>query len=212
MSDNNSHYQPCQASVTVGVHGDSAVLPPIGPGVEWLEKNMRTNRWIWLPVAAVSTSVYATNYLSVEKAQQIIFPGITLNEFPLTLTEAQRQQIEKKAGVKLPSSVIRVWRAPSGGFFLVDDVVGKHDFITYAVGLNPDGSVKQIEILDYRENYGHEIRNENWRRQFVGKFSTDAVRLDEDIGNISGATLSCRHLAEGVRRLLAVYEVALKAK
>jgi hypothetical protein len=33
----------------------------------------------------------------------------------------------------------------------VDEVVGKHEFITYAAGLNADGSVKQIEIMDYRE-------------------------------------------------------------
>ena len=36
------------------------------------------------------------------------------------------------------------------------------------------------------------------------------LKLDEDIQNISGATLSCKHIAEGVRRVLAIHAVALK--
>jgi len=33
----------------------------------------------------------------------------------------------------------------------------------------------------------------------------------EDIKNISRATLSCRHVTETVKRLLATYEIALKS-
>jgi len=36
------------------------------------------------------------------------------------------------------------------------------------------------------------------------------LKLDRDIKNISGATLSCRHVADEVKRLLAFYEIALK--
>ena len=68
----------------------------------------------------------------------------------------------------------------------------------------------QIEIMDYRESYGYEIRNEAWRRQFVGKRDGDPLKLDVDIQNIGGATLSCRHITDGVKRLLALYNVALK--
>jgi hypothetical protein len=94
----------------------------------------------------------------------------------------------------------------AGGYFIVDEVVGKHEFITYALALADNGAVRQIEILDYRENYGFEVRSPAWRAQFVGKTSADPFSLDADIRNISGATLSCRHLTEGVRRLLATHE------
>ena len=171
---------------------------------------MRTPAWVWLPVAAVSTSVYATTYLTVEQAQQVIFPGSTFIKAFVTLTEAQQQQILKASGGNVPSKEIKAWRVSAGGFFIVDQVVGKHEFITYAVGLNGDGSVKQIEILDYRESYGYEVRNQNWRRQFAGKSAADPLMLDQDIQNISGATLSCRHITEGVKRLVAGYAIALK--
>jgi Na+-translocating ferredoxin:NAD+ oxidoreductase RnfG subunit len=164
-----------------------------------------------LPVAALTApSAFAVQYLSVEQAQHAIFPGKKFTATPVQLTPAQRSAIEKKSRVRVPRAEQKVWRASGGGWFIVDEVVGKHDFITYAVGLNADGSVKQIEVMDYRETYGYEIRNEKWRAQFVGKTPAAPLKLDQDIKNISGATLSCRHIADGVKRLLAFYEVALR--
>ena len=69
--------------------------------------------------------------------------------------------------------------------------------------------MRGVEILDYRETYGGEVRNANWRRQFVGKRPGSALRLDQDIKNISGATLSSRHVTDGVRRLLVTYQMLL---
>jgi Na+-translocating ferredoxin:NAD+ oxidoreductase RnfG subunit len=171
---------------------------------------MRGSSWLWLPIAAISAPAYATSYLTLEQAQEAIFPGAALTKAFVTLTDAQQQEIEKKTGVKVTQREIKAWRVASGGYFIIDEVIGKHDYITYAIGVNADGSVKQVEIMDYREAYGYEIRNQNWRRQFIGKTATDPVRVDQDIRNISGATLSSRHVADGIRRLLASYGVALE--
>jgi hypothetical protein len=161
-------------------------------------------------VIAAPVCAYATQYLTVEQAQQAIFPGAAFIPAFVTINDAQRKEIERRTGVNVRARDQRVWRVSSGGFFIVDEVVGKHELITYATGLNADGSVRQIEIMDYRESYGYEIRNEAWRRQFVGRRDSDPLKLDADIQNISGATLSCRHVTEGVRRLLALYDVAPK--
>jgi Na+-translocating ferredoxin:NAD+ oxidoreductase RnfG subunit len=167
--------------------------------------------FIGLPISAlVAPSTFAVQYLSVDQAQRAIFPGKSFTAASVKLTPAQRKSIEQTSGVRLLRDEQQVWRVSGGGWFIVDEVVGKHDFITYAVGLNANGSVKQIEVMDYRETYGGEIRNENWRAQFVGKTSQSPLKLDRDIKNISGATLSCRHVTDGVKRLLALYEIALK--
>jgi Na+-translocating ferredoxin:NAD+ oxidoreductase RnfG subunit len=108
------------------------------------------------------------------------------------------------------SRALKVWKVRGGGWFIVDEVLGKHEYINYALGLNASGSVRQIEILDYRETYGYEVREASWRQQFVGKTSQAPLKLDGDVRNISGATLSSRHITEGVKRLLATYEVALR--
>jgi FMN-binding domain len=167
--------------------------------------------FIALPISAlIAPSAFAVRYLTVEQAQQAIFPGESFTAAPVKLTSVQRRAIEQSSGVRVLHDEQQVWRVNGGGWFIVDEVVGKHELITYAVGLNANGLIKQIEVMDYRETYGGEIRNENWRAQFIGKTSQSELKLDRDIKNISGATLSCRHVTDGVKRLLAFYEVALK--
>jgi hypothetical protein len=158
----------------------------------------------------VPAAAHAEVYLTVEQAQQAIFPGAKLTPAAFTLTEDQRRAIEKRSDVNVRHLDLKIWRVAGGGWFIVDDVLGKHEFITFALGLNADGSVRQIEIMDYRESYGSQIRNADWRQQFVGKTAIDPLQLDRDIRNISGATLSCRHIADGVKRLLATADVALR--
>ena len=172
----------------------------------------RWAQWSLLPTAAVviAAPAYGTVYLTVDQAQQAIFPGARFTEAPLTLSDAQAKAIEAKSGMNVRGREVNAWRVESGGLLIVDQVIGKHEYITYAVGLNADGSVRGIEIMDYRESYGHEIRDPAWRAQFTGKTAADPLKLERDIKNISGATLSCRHITDAVRRLLATYEVALK--
>jgi Na+-transporting NADH:ubiquinone oxidoreductase subunit NqrC len=66
-----------------------------------------------------------------------------------------------------------------------------------------------VEILDYRESHGGEIRNTRWLAQFAGRSSTDALRFRTDIKNIAGATLSSEHVTAGVRRLLALWQTVV---
>ena len=166
--------------------------------------------------AIVATApCYATVYHSVESAQKACFPEAT--EFTIAdvkLTKKQMKAIEKDSGVRVRLNTQRVWRAEKKGVFLgwfiVDEVLGKHEFITWALALSADGSVKSTEVMDYRETYGYEIRNADWRAQFLGKKHGAKLKLDDDIKNISGATLSCRHITDGVKRLLSFYEIVLK--
>jgi len=161
-------------------------------------------------VCTATSASYATTYLTVDQAQRAIFPGARLTPADVTLTDAQRKAIERASGVRVRNVEQKVWKVEGGGWLILDEVLGKHEFISYALGLNADGSVKQVEVMDYRETYGHEIRNEKWRAQFVGKTNKSKLKRDDDIKNITGATLSCRHITEGVKRLLAFHELVLK--
>lgn len=167
--------------------------------------------FIALPISAlIAPSAFAVQYLSVDQAQKAIFPGRSFIAATVKLSGAERKSIEQASGVRVLKDEQQVWRVSGGGWFIVDEVVGKHEFITYALGLNADGSVKQIEVMEYRETYGYQIRDEKWRAQFADKTVRSTLKLDADIKNISGATLSCRHVTDGVKRLLAFYEVALR--
>jgi Na+-translocating ferredoxin:NAD+ oxidoreductase RnfG subunit len=146
--------------------------------------------WTALPatVATLASPAQAVQYLSITEAQKLAFPAAT-------------QFSEVQAG--------RVWKAQSGGrslgLFVFDHVVGKHLYIDYAVSLDPGGRVHRVDILQYRESYGGEVRGASWLGQFVGKSSASPLKVNEDIRNISGATLSSLHVTEGVKRILAAY-------
>ena len=138
------------------------------------------------PVAAVmsvAAPAYAAQYMTIEEAQKQAFPNATFTEV--------------QAG--------RVWKAQSGGYFYYDHVVGKHLLIDYTVAIGSDGRVRRVDILNYRESYGGEVHDASWLAQFVGKSNQNEVRVNADIRNISGATLSSTHLAEGVKKVLAYH-------
>jgi len=172
--------------------------------------------WLLAPaLAAFVSPAYAVHYLTIEQAQKQFFPAAdSFTASPVELSSEQKAFVEKVAGVRMRYSRQPLWKAiDSGkqvGWVIQDEVFGKHEFITYAVALDMNGVVQGVEVLDYRETHGREIRNANWRAQFHGKKHGAPLRLDDDIQNISGATLSCKHISEGVRRILALHESALK--
>ena len=166
-------------------------------------------------LAAAPTAAFAVDYLSADQAAKLMFPDADAFEArSVVLDAAQLQQLAAQ-GVRGRSAswAVRVARRAGAtlGFVVTDDVIGKVELISYAVGVALDGAVKQIEILSYRESHGFEIRLPAWRKQFVGKDGTAALRVGEDIANISGATLSCTHVTDGVRRIVAVVALARRA-
>ena len=170
---------------------------------------------IMVPAALLAPApLYAAEYLTLPQAQQQLFPEADhFVDAAVQLSDDQRKAIEKKSGVRQRWQKQAVWRAEKAaalvGWFIVDEVVGKHEFITYAVALTPDGKVRGLEILAYRETHGYQIRNPEWRAKFVGRSLSDPLKLDDDIPNISGATLSCYNVTNGVKRLLALQQIVL---
>ncbi len=173
----------------------------------------------WLAPSAIivfaSSPCIAAKYLTLEQAQGLIFAQA--QEFvpaDVVLTPEQVERIEHQSGVKVRVSEQKVWQARAAGkllgWFIVDQVIGKHELITYALGINLDGSVRQFQIIEYREAYGYQVRELKWRDQFVGKTLADPLKVGTDIANISGGTLSSQHVTDGIRRLLAFYQIVLR--
>ena len=164
---------------------------------------------IWL---LTLVGLRAERYLTVEQARQIAFPDATrFEEQTLRYSAEQRAAIQKKSGVAVKVDGNRITYAYEDarllGVLFVDHVLGKHEIIDYTVAISPEGKILGIEILEYRESYGYEIRNPKWRKQFVGKKEGESFRLNKDIYNISGATMSCRHVTEGTKRVLATFDL-----
>ena len=174
--------------------------------------NWKPSPLLLIALAAVSAPLvaHAKIYVSVEQAQKILIPNKPLVKTPIIVTDELQDKMRSASSIRHPFQGDRIWKATDGSWFIIDEVVGKHEMITYAVALSPSGAVTGIEILEYVESYGYEIAEAQWRKQFIGKTATDPIKLNQDIQNIGGATLSCKHLTDGVKRVAVLYDIALK--
>ena len=175
---------------------------------------------LWPVAAAVSTAilpaqiVVASTYLTTEAAQRALFPAAqTFDALTLAPTAEQMKAVKGVAGLQAPHGALRAWTARQAGnivgYVFVDEVVGREDFITYAVGIDTQGKLRPVEILEYRESHGGEIRNKRWLAQFAGRAAQGELRFRADIKNIAGATLSSEHVTAGVRRILALWQIVV---
>ena len=75
------------------------------------------------------------------------------------------------------------------------------------VGVNADGTVSGVEVLDSGETSGLGAKAKDdpeWRKQFVGKSGSVAVDKDGgEIAAITGATITSRGVSMGVTSALA---------
>lgn len=159
--------------------------------------------------------VIAADYLSVDAAQKVVFPQAdAFQEVLLPQTPEQLRILLVRAGPQPPHGTLRIWSARRDGVLLghvfIDEVIGRQSLITYAVGIDTGGVLRNLEILSYRESHGGEIRNAAWRGQFTHRNALEQLRFGTDIKNISGATLSSEHVTQGVRWLLALWQSALR--
>jgi Na+-translocating ferredoxin:NAD+ oxidoreductase RnfG subunit len=165
---------------------------------------MKRRRFVTgIAVTAFAPPLFAADYLAPDEAQHTLFPeaeqfvavSLARGVAALKLSPARASQLAayeaRKAGLV-------------AGYVVFDQVVGKYELISYAVALSPAAVVRGVEILAYRESHGYEIRQQAWRAQFIGKDNHADIRINDDISNISGATLSCTHVTDGIRQIVAL--------
>ena len=160
-------------------------------------------------------SLQAKTYLTPKQAEKVCYPEA--DRFEWKTHRYSRDEIKKifdTSGLKVIDPGI--WYGVAYrenkviGLMVFDRCIGKHEFIDYVIALSTEGQVRQVEILNYRESWGYEVRREGWRKQFVGKTATEKIDLKNGIHNISGATLSCRGITRGVKRVCHTWNVVLR--
>ena len=176
--------------------------------------NWKPNPVAMVGLAMVSVPIIAQAkiYVSIEQVQKILFPNKPLTKAPILIADDLQDKLRAASSIRHPFQGERIWKTANGGWLIVDEVVGKHEMITYAVGIAPNGGILGVEILEYVESYGYEVAEAEWRAQFTGKTAKDPIKLNQDIQNIGGATLSCKHITDGVKRVSVLYELVLKEK
>ena len=159
--------------------------------------------------AVLVATASAETLLTQEQALKVIFPkSESVKAETKALTAEQRKTLEENTGLRFPESEYPVFIATSKGQFdgyaVILNEIGKHENITFIVGVSPKGKVLDVAVMEYRESRGGEVKEQRFLSQFRGKQSSDPIRVNQDIVNYTGATLSSYAISRGVRRALAL--------
>ena len=148
-------------------------------------------------------------YFTAEDAAKVMFPDSErIRRETLTLTAEQKSFVEQVIGWEFPEFTFDVFIGETqgniDGYAIIQNTIGKHRPITYMVGVSSTGECTNFEVLVYREARGNEIATKRFNYQYQGKTIGDPVRINRDIINITGATMSVRSASAGVKRVLVL--------
>jgi len=173
--------------------------------------------WMAAPaIAAAAAPLSAQVFSSQEQALRTVFGAeAEIGAATWQLAPEERQALEASSGLRFRESAYRIHKARRkgqvAGYALVMDEIGKSEPITFLVAVSPEFRVQDVVILVFRESRGWEVREPRFTRQFRGKRSSDAFRVNQDILNYNGATLSSKAVARGTKRALLLVEHFYKA-
>jgi FMN-binding domain len=150
-------------------------------------------------------------YLREEDGLKVILPkSERVRKELIRLSSEKKALIEERIGWKFPEESFEVYIGETGsqidGYAVVQNTIGKHKPMTYMVGVDNKGFVSDIELLVFREARGSEVRQKRFNAQYEGKSVLDPVRINKDIINISGATMSVRSMSAGIKRVLVLVD------
>jgi hypothetical protein len=150
-------------------------------------------------------------FLTEEDAVKLMFPkSERIKKELLRVPTDKKMTVEERIGWKFPEDAFDVYIGETGtqvdGYALVQHTIGKHKPMTYMVGVDARGRVSNVELLVFREARGSEVRTKRFNVQYEGKTVLDPVRINKDIINISGATMSVRSMTAGIKRVLVLID------
>ncbi len=153
----------------------------------------------------------ATVYLQEEDSIKIMLPkSERVRKDVITLNREKKSLIEERIGWKFPEESFEVYIGETegqiDGYAVVQNTIGKHKPMTYMVGVDNEGSVSNVELLVFRESRGSDVRKKRFNAQYEGKTVLDPVRINKDITNITGATMSVRSMSAGIKRVLVLID------
>ena len=159
-------------------------------------------------------TAHAKVFYSRSEALKLAFPDADrVEDESILIGDEQASRIEQLAKSRLESRLVRIYRGYKASELLGYAFIDVHTVRTlpeaFLVALTPDGAIRTVRVLAFHEPLEY-MPPERWYRQFDQKTPADPLRLGGDVHGIVGATLSSRATTEGVRRVLALYQVVVR--
>ncbi|MBN2701737.1 MAG: FMN-binding protein [Methylothermaceae bacterium] len=170
---------------------------------------------IWLLSVVFSAEISAKVYYSKQEALDLAFgKEATVEMVSLFLTDAQRKAIERLGHIPLESNLFTFYVGKRGGkttgYAAIETHTVRTKPETLLVVLSPEGHLQKVVVLAFHEPPEYEPPG-RWFAQ-LNHVAIGALRLGGGVEGITGATLSARASLDSVRKVRAIYEVAVAGR
>ncbi|MCI1279697.1 MAG: FMN-binding protein [Nitrospira sp.] len=150
-------------------------------------------------------------FMTEDEAVKAILPqSQRIRKETLRLAQDKKSTVEQRIGWKFPEDSFDLYIGETGdkvdGYAMIHNTIGKYKPMTYMVGVDPKGNCTDVELLVFRDAKGSEVGKKRFNSQYDGKTVSDPIRINKDIINISGATMSVRSMSAGVKRVLVLVD------
>jgi len=152
--------------------------------------------------------------LNKDQALKIAFSDAQeIKEEQVFLTDKQVEEIKLYAKVPVESRLYVFYRGIKNNKTVSYALIDTHKLRTTTETLmfiiNPDGSIKNIEIMAFYEPMDY-MPTDRWIDLFNGKKLNNSLSIGKDIPNITGATITSNSLTTEVRKVLAVFKFGVR--
>jgi hypothetical protein len=157
--------------------------------------------------------LYSQVYLTKDEALKLYFPNsLSIERKTVFLTDEQVEKIQQRAKAKVESKIITYYIGKNqkniDGYAFLETHTVRTMPETFIAVIDTNGSVLAVEILAFYEPEDY-LPPKRWLALLKGKTINSDLWLKRGVQNIVGATLSAQAITEGLRRILATFEVAI---
>jgi len=149
-------------------------------------------------------------FLSEEEAVKIVFrhgEKVVRRELllPVEVHAAVEDRLKRRVENRY-RSFVEIRNGEATGVALITDEVTKTLTMTFIVGVDLQGRVIDVAVLEHREKIGADSAKRKFLDQLLGKTLRDPIRRKKDMLHVVGATMSCDAVMRGTRKVLAVVQ------
>lgn len=169
--------------------------------------------WAALPKAAQgeSTKPGGLGSSRLDSLASVVFPA--KNQMSM---DSVRMDADLKGRLDRSCRDIPVGKAvPRARIYKDDSLLGqiymwkekaKPDTVEMAICIDQSGSVRNVAILSYKGPQEGQIKSQRFLNQFKGKSGKSPLTVNRDINAVTGATISSRVTAIGVKKMLCLWK------
>jgi len=106
----------------------------------------------------------------------------------------------------------RFFKINNLGYLAFDQAPSKFHKFEYYIIFDKKGEILKVEVLNYNENYGAEICNKRWLKQFNQINTSSFFEYNTNVDGISGATLSVQSISSHIWNVTEKLKDYLKQK